>query len=150
MGTPRRQRSRQGELFARSTRAAIALDENHRLVVMTHEIDWTLIELIQAIRLSKLKSDAGRPPHLRALGGALIFRATRRMTYREAEAGAPDPLLAEDGLRRGPAPMSDLRYPAIQSVRLSNCNAGPAPPISHPPAGRYAPNPALFPYVSTL
>ena len=86
MGTPRRQRSRQGELFARSTRPMIALDEKHRLVVMTHEIDWTAyIELLQAIRLSKLKSDAGRPPHLRALGGALIFRATRRMTYRETE-----------------------------------------------------------------
>lgn len=84
--TPRRQCSRQGELFARSTRPLIALDENHRLVVMTHEIDWTALEeLVQAVRLSKLKSEAGRPPHLRALIGALIFRATRKMTYRDTE-----------------------------------------------------------------
>ena len=39
MATPRRQRSRQGELFARSTKVTIALDENHRLVLMTREID---------------------------------------------------------------------------------------------------------------
>src|SRR5262249_39431164 len=50
------------------------------------EIDWTeLEELVQSIRMTKLKSEAGRPPHLRALTGALVFRATRRMSYREAE-----------------------------------------------------------------
>ncbi len=86
MATPRRQRSRQGELFARSTKSTIALDENHRLVLMTHEIDWTeLQELVQAIRMSKLKSEAGRPPHLRALIGALVFRAQRHRSYRETE-----------------------------------------------------------------
>ena len=86
MATQRRQRSRQGELFRRSTRAVIALDENHRLVLMTQEIDWTeLEELVQAIRMSKLKSEAGRPPHLRALIGAVVFRATRKMTYRDTE-----------------------------------------------------------------
>jgi hypothetical protein len=86
MATPRRQRSRQAELFARSTRSTIAIDENHRLVLMTHEIDWTeLQELVQAIRMSKLKSEAGRPPHLRALIGAVLFRATRKMTYRDTE-----------------------------------------------------------------
>src|SRR5262245_37451971 len=82
----RRQRSRQGELFVRSTRPARALDENHRLVLLSHEIDWTALEeLVQAIRLSKLKNEAGRPPHLRALIGALVFRATRKMTYRDTE-----------------------------------------------------------------
>lgn len=86
MATPRRQRSRQGELFARSKKSAIAIDENHRLVLMTHEIDWTeLEELVQAIRMSKLKSEAGRPPHLRALTGAVLFRATRKMSYRDTE-----------------------------------------------------------------
>lgn len=86
MATQRRQRSRQGELFRRSTRAVIALDEKHRLVLMTQEIDWTeLEELVQAIRMSKLKSEAGRPPHLRALIGAVVFRATRKMTYRDTE-----------------------------------------------------------------
>jgi len=86
MATNRRQRSRQAELFLRSTRPVIPIDEHHRLVQMTHEIDWTeLVELVQAIRMSKLKSEAGRPPHLRALTGALVFRATRKMTYRDTE-----------------------------------------------------------------
>jgi transposase-like protein DUF772 len=86
MGASRRQRSRQPELFPRSRRPVIAIDENHRLVRMTEEIDWTeLEELVQSIRMSKLKSEAGRPPRLRALTGALAFRATRRMSYRETE-----------------------------------------------------------------
>jgi hypothetical protein len=86
MDARRRQRSRQGELFPRSRRPVIAIEENHRLVQMTEEIDWTQLEaLVDVIRRSKLKSDAGRPPHLRALTGALTFRATRRMTYRETE-----------------------------------------------------------------
>jgi len=78
--------SRQPELFARSKCPTIPIDENHRLVVMTDEIDWTTMEeLIQKIRMSKLKSAAGRPPHIRALSGALVLRATRRMTYRDTE-----------------------------------------------------------------
>jgi transposase-like protein DUF772 len=81
-----RQRSRQADLFSRSKRPVISLDENHRLVRLTEEIDWTeLIELVQSIRMSKLKSEAGRPPHLRALTGALVFRATRKMSYRDTE-----------------------------------------------------------------
>jgi len=86
MAAPRRQRSRQPELIARSMTSVIAIDEKHRVVQMTDEIDWTELEqLVQSIRRSKLKSDAGRPPHLRALTGALVLRATRTMTYRETE-----------------------------------------------------------------
>src|SRR3990172_9560816 len=86
MAAQRRQRSRQAELFPRSKRPVIAIQENHRLVQMTDEIDWTELEaLVESIRRSKLESDAGRPPHLRALTGALAFRATRKMTYRETE-----------------------------------------------------------------
>lgn len=86
MSTGKRGRSRQPELFARSMTPTIPIPENHRLVVMTDEIDWAeLEELVQAIRMSKLKSEAGRPPHLRALSGALVLRATRKMTYRETE-----------------------------------------------------------------
>jgi len=86
MAPPRRQRSRQAELFPRSKRPVIAIEDNHRLVQMTNEIDWTeLQELVESIRRSKVKSDAGRPPHLRALTGALVFRATRKMTIRETE-----------------------------------------------------------------
>jgi len=82
----RRPRSRQPELFARSKRPVIVIEENHRLVKMTDEIDWTeLVELVEAIRRSKVTSAAGRPPHLRALTGALVFRATRKMPYRVTE-----------------------------------------------------------------
>jgi len=82
----RRPRSRQPELFPRSKRPVIEIAANHRLVQITEEIDWTeLEELVQAIRLSKLKNAAGRPPHLRALIGALVFRALRHRTLRETE-----------------------------------------------------------------
>ena len=40
----------------------------HRLVKLTHELDWTeLEEVVEQIRARKLKNAAGRPPHLRAL-----------------------------------------------------------------------------------
>ena len=86
MSTRRKGGNRQPELFARSTKPVIAVDMNHRLVQISEEIDWTeLEELVQAIRLSKLKSAAGRPPHLRASIGALVFRALRYRTYRDLE-----------------------------------------------------------------
>lgn len=82
----RRGGSRQAELFRRSVRPVIALDENHRLVRLTEKLDWTELEaIVESIRRSKLQSAAGRPPHLRALIGAVVFRATRHMTYRETE-----------------------------------------------------------------
>src|SRR5258706_7799594 len=82
----RRGGSRQAELFRRSVRPVIALNENHRLVRLTEELDWTELEaVVESIRRSKLQSAAGRPPHLRALIGAVVFRATRHMTYRDTE-----------------------------------------------------------------
>ncbi|TMQ22592.1 MAG: hypothetical protein E6J91_01180, partial [Deltaproteobacteria bacterium] len=84
--TSRRPRNRQPELFPRSKQAAIEIAPNHRLVQITEEIDWTELEdLVQAIRLSKLKSAAGRPAHLRALIGALVLRALRYRTIRDLE-----------------------------------------------------------------
>ena len=86
MSTRRKRGNRQPELFARSTKPVIALEMNHRLVRLTHELDWTeLEEVVKEIRARKLKNAAGRPPHLRALIGAVVFRATRRSTYRETE-----------------------------------------------------------------
>ncbi len=86
MSTRRGRGNRQGELFRRSIKPVITIAENHRLVELTDELDWTELEgLVQKIRRSKLKNDAGRPPHLRALIGAVVFRATRHMTYRETE-----------------------------------------------------------------
>ena len=78
--------SRQPELFARSKRPTIPIEENHRLVLLTDQIDWTeLLQLVEEIRLGKVKNAAGRPPHLRALVGALLLKATRHATLREAE-----------------------------------------------------------------
>ena len=78
--------SQQRELFARSQDAIVNLDPNHRVVRMADEIDWTaLLALVQRIRRQKLKNAAGRPPRLRALTGAVIFRSQRRIPYREAE-----------------------------------------------------------------
>ena len=85
---PRKPRgaSRQPELFERSKRPTIPIDPNHRLVLLTDETDWMeLEERVEEIRMGKLKSAAGRPPHLRALIGALVLKATRDMTWREAE-----------------------------------------------------------------
>lgn len=59
------------------------MEENHRLVQLTDRLDWTEMEVrAETIRASKLKNGAGRPPHLRALLGAMVFRATRYMPYR--------------------------------------------------------------------
>jgi Transposase domain (DUF772) len=86
MSTRRKRGNRQPELFARSTKPVIAIEMNHRLVRLTHELDWTELEaIVEEIRARKLKNAAGRPPHLRALIGAVVFRATRRITYRETE-----------------------------------------------------------------
>ena len=84
--TSRRPRNRQPELFPRSKRPVIEIAPNHRLVQITEEIDWAeLEELVQALRLSKLKNAAGRPPHLRALIGALVLRAMRYRPLRDLE-----------------------------------------------------------------
>ncbi len=81
-----RRGSSQRELFPRSKRPTIAIEDNHRLVRLANELDWTELEFaVEAIRASKLKNGAGRPPHLRALLGAMVLRATRYMPYRVLE-----------------------------------------------------------------
>lgn len=78
--------SRQAELFPRSTRPTITVAPEHRLSVLERTIDWTeLEERAQLIRSQKLKNGAGKPPHLRALNGAMVLGAGRSMSYREAE-----------------------------------------------------------------
>ena len=77
---------RQLPLFAPSRSPLLYLDPNHRLVGLTTLLDWVELEAIaQGVRRRKLKSRAGRRPHLRALVGAVVLMGTRRMTYREAE-----------------------------------------------------------------
>lgn len=78
--------NRQRQLFAQSKRPVMAIEENHRLVLLCDELDFTELEQqAEAIRKKKLKNGAGRPPQLRALIGATVLMATRRMSYREAE-----------------------------------------------------------------
>jgi hypothetical protein len=73
-------------MFERSKRPTIPIDPNHRLVQLTDTLDWTEMEgRAEQIRTAKLKNGAGRPPHLRTMLGAIVFMATRRLTYREAE-----------------------------------------------------------------
>src|SRR4051812_18875209 len=78
--------SRQPEMFTRSKRPTIPIEETHRLVQLADSLDWTEMEVrAEAIRASKLKNAAGRPPRLRALLGAMVLRATRYMPYRVLE-----------------------------------------------------------------
>jgi IS5 family transposase len=86
MGKQTRGGSRQPELFARSKRPTVPIEEHHRLVELTDRLDWTELEMrAELIRASKLKNGAGRPPRLRALLGAMVLRATRYMPYRVLE-----------------------------------------------------------------
>jgi hypothetical protein len=74
------------ELIARSKRSTIEVSSSHRLVELTDRLDWEDLEArAELIRASKLKSAAGRPPHLRALLGAMLLMATRKMSYRDTE-----------------------------------------------------------------
>ena len=78
--------SRQSQRVPFSPHPTLALEMSHPLVQLTERLDWTeMEEIAQGVRRSKLKSRAGRPPHLRALLGAVVLMATRRVTYREAE-----------------------------------------------------------------
>lgn len=77
---------RQAELFPRSKRSAIALDPDHPLVRLADLLDWDeLLDRAETIRARRVKNRAGRPPHLRALLGAMLLRATKKTTFRDAE-----------------------------------------------------------------
>ena len=78
--------SYQSEMFGYTKQSVIEISPSHRLVRLAEILDWAkLIGLVQGIRQKKLKSPAGRKPHLRALIGAVIFMALRNITYRQAE-----------------------------------------------------------------
>jgi hypothetical protein len=66
--------------------AQIPLRGDHPLVQAADSLDWEEIQRVaQEIRRAKLKNAAGRPPHLRATLGAVLFMALRKRSYREAE-----------------------------------------------------------------
>ena len=74
------------DLLTPSKSPLLVLDEEHHLVRLTHAIDWALlVSCVEKIRQSKLKSRAGRPPHLRALTGAVVLMSVRQMPYRALE-----------------------------------------------------------------
>ena len=100
MAKSQRGGNRQPELLPRSkTTRPIPIEGNHRLVELTDSLDWTEMEVrAETIRASKLKNGAGRPPHLRALLGAMVLRATRYMPYRVF----PSALKGKPPGRRGP------------------------------------------------
>jgi hypothetical protein len=76
----------QGELIPRSRRPTIPIDPAHQLAVLADELNWDeALSLVEEIRTARLKSNAGRPPHLRALVGALLLKASRDLTFRQAE-----------------------------------------------------------------
>lgn len=82
----RRSGPRQRALFAQPLEAKVVIEKDHPLVVLCDAIDWAeLEERVEAMRLTRVKNAAGRPPHLRALIGAVLFRALRRLSYRETE-----------------------------------------------------------------
>lgn len=76
----------QRELIPRSNRPTIPVEPSHQLAVLNEELDWDeLLDLAEEIRSAKVKNNAGRPPHLRALVGALLLKASRDLTFRQAE-----------------------------------------------------------------
>jgi hypothetical protein len=73
-------------LIPRSKSPLIPIAQEHPLVQVADTLDWNeLQQRAQQIRAAKLKNAAGRPPHLRALLGAMLLMALRRRPYRETE-----------------------------------------------------------------
>ena len=61
MPEPTRGGSRQADLIPLSKCPTIAIEKSHRLAVLAEQIDWTeLVELVEEIRLSRVKNGAGR------------------------------------------------------------------------------------------
>ena len=86
MSTSQPSGNRQRDLFPRSMQTTITLPDDHPLVKLTDLLNWTDLEAqAERIRRKKLKSAAGRPPHLRILLGVLILMALRKRPFRETE-----------------------------------------------------------------
>ena len=87
MPQPRSSRNsgrQQLDLAHPSRLVTISLADSHSLVVLTNLVDWTeMVSRAQQVRSKRLKNAAGRPPHLRALLGALVLMAVRYRPYRD-------------------------------------------------------------------
>lgn len=64
----------------------LAIDPNHSMVRLTHEIDWQLLEEIARERRSLVvKSSRGQQPNYRANCGAVVVRALKSLDLRSTE-----------------------------------------------------------------
>lgn len=69
-----------------STQPTIPVPAHHPYAVATGRMPWEmLMGVAQRVREGKLKSNAGRPPHLRALVGVVALMALRKQPLREVE-----------------------------------------------------------------
>lgn len=76
----------QRELFARNMVPIIPIESTHPYVLVADQLDWAMLAaIVQSIRRKRHKNGAGRIPHLRALIGAVVLMALRRLPYREME-----------------------------------------------------------------
>ncbi len=67
-----RRRGRQRELFGSSQRSAMLIEPTHRLVLLTDSLDWDeILDVVEELRASKLKSNAGHRRHRRSPACAL-------------------------------------------------------------------------------
>ena len=64
----------------------IAIDPNHSMVRLTHEIDWQLLEEIARERRSlTIRSSRGQQPNYRANCGAVVVRSLKSLDLRSTE-----------------------------------------------------------------
>lgn len=77
---------KQVDLFAPTLRTIpIAIDPKHQMVRLKGLLDWdSILEVAERIRSTKIKSNAGARPHLRANVGAVVVRAMKSCDLRTA------------------------------------------------------------------
>ena len=76
----------QEPLFPPSLTGSISIVDNHDLVVLTKIVNWDVLILVaMRIRERKIKCNAGPQPQYRALLGAIVLMAVRKITFRQAE-----------------------------------------------------------------
>ncbi len=64
-------------------RLTIAVDPEHPLIQLEQSLDWEeVLDFVEDLRRERVKSPAGRRPHLRALTGAVLMGSVMKHTYR--------------------------------------------------------------------
>jgi hypothetical protein len=70
-------------LSAHQDRLTLLVDLEHPLIRLARALDWEdFLAHVDKIRRSKVQSDAGKPPKLRVLAGAVLLKAWMRQSYR--------------------------------------------------------------------